>query len=156
MRKEKPNNKWLYIVLAILALLWVLGKTVKAQEIDSFLEPTKIRCTCYIDDGLTASGCKTRYGIMAAKSDLIGKTACVNAVNEDGSIGEFIGYFEILDTGYGRETGEGVSKIKKDKTLGTIEAGLTVDIYMYTLEDAKDWVKKYSDYVYITLVDAEG
>ena len=156
MRKRKPNNIWLYIVVAILTLLWVLGKTVQAAEKDLFLEPTKIRCTCYIDDGLTASGCVTRYGIMAARPDLIGKTACVNAVNEDGSIGEFIGYFEILDTGYGRETGEGKSKILKGKTLGTIEAGLTVDIFMPTMHQAEEWIDTWGDYVFITLVDAEG
>ena len=80
----------------------------------------------------------------------------VNAVNEDGSIGEFIGYQEILDTGYGRETGIGESKILKGKSIGTIEAGETIDFYMPTLHMAEEWVDTYGDYLYIKLVKGVG
>lgn len=119
-------------------------------------DPQKIRCTCYIDNGITASGQYTRPGIIAAKKEWIGCVAELNAVNPDGSIGEFIGYYEILDTGYGIETGYGQSKIKKGKTLGTIESGQSVDVWMPTMHQANEWVSLYGDYVYIKIIRGEG
>lgn len=120
------------------------------------LETSQIRCTCYLDTGYTASGQWTREGIMAGKKEWIGCVAEVNEINEDGSIGDFIGYYEILDTGYGSATGRGKSKIKKGKSLGTIEAGESVDIWMPTMKDAKSWIREHGDYVYITIYEGEG
>ena len=93
---------------------------------------------------------------MAGKTEWIGCVACVNAVAEDGSVGEFIGFYEILDTGYGIETGVGQSKIFKDRTLGTIETGETVDIWQKDMESARAWIDRYSDYVYIKIIDGKG
>ena len=136
-------------------MLLVLNTPVKAEQ-DPFTNPVILRCTCYLDTGTTASGCQTRPNIMAAKKEWIGCVAEVNAINEDGSVGEFIGFFEILDAGYGRETGYGESKILKGKTLGTIETGETVDIWQPTLEAAQDWIKKYGDYVYVKIIKGNG
>ena len=127
-----------------------------AEPSDPFSEPVKIRCTCYIDSGTTASGKETRPGIMAGKPEWIGCVACVNAVNPDGFVGEFIGYYEILDTGYGAETGVGQSKIFSDRTLGTIETGETVDIYQPTMHQAEEWIDQWGDYVYIKLIKGVG
>ena len=66
---------------------------------DPFEELVRIRCTCYVEHGTTATGKKTRYGIVAGKKEWLGYTAELNAVNEDGFIGEFIGFFEFQDTG---------------------------------------------------------
>lgn len=151
--------RWLYVVLLLLLALWLIGKiklVSEAFESDPTVQPVKVRCTCYLDEGVTASGAYTRPMIMAAQPKYIGYTACVNAINEDGSIGEFIGYYEILDTGYGRETGWGESKIKKGKTVGTIEAGETVDIWMPTMHQAEEWIDTYGDYVYVYFIPAEG
>jgi len=129
----------------------------KPLEIADLTDDSQIvRCTCYIDHGTTASGQQTRPGIMAAKREWIGCVACVNAVNPDGSIGEFIGYYEILDTGYGIETGYGESKIKKGRTLGSIESGQSVDIWMPTMHQAEEWVSTYGDYVYVKIIQGEG
>ena len=141
-------------MLAVVMLL-VLNTPVKAEQ-DPLTNPVILRCTCYLDTGTTASGCQTRPNIMAAKKEWIGCVAEVNVINEDGSVGEFIGFFEILDTGYGRETGYGESKILKGKTLGTIETGETVDIWQPTLYAAQDWIKKYGDYVYVKIIKGNG
>jgi 3D (Asp-Asp-Asp) domain-containing protein len=141
-------------ITCILALS--VGSTVNATQASPFDEPMKLRCTCYLDSGITASGKPVRENIMAAKPEWIGCVACVNAVNPDGSIGEFIGLYEITDTGYGRETGQGVSSILKGKTLGTIEAGQTVDIWFPTSHQAEEWTDLYGDYVYIKLVRGVG
>ena len=143
----------------ILVTIYILGlwrMQVEAQKADPFNEPVKVRCTVYLDSGTTASGQTTRPGIMASKPEWIGCVACVNAVNEDGSIGEFIGLYEILDTGYGAETGEGESQILKGRTLGTIETGDTVDIWMPTSHQADEWIDLYGDHVYIKLVRGKG
>lgn len=157
--KRTKQYKWVYVVLLLLACLWLIGKlklVTEAFESDPTLEPVKIRCTCYLDEGITASGCYTRPMIMASQKRYLGYVACVNAVNEDGTIGEFLGYYEILDTGYGRETGWGESYIKKGKSVGTIEAGETVDIWMPTIHQAEEWINLHGDYVYIKLVKSEG
>ena len=154
---RRIDYRWLYITLAVLFVLWLIGKIdLQAKENDPFLEPVKVRCTCYIDSGTTASGCETREGIMASKKEWIGCVACVNAVNEDGSIGDFLGYYEILDTGYGRATGLGESQVKKGKTLGTIETGDTIDIWMPTLHQAEEWIDTNGDYVYIKIIRGDG
>lgn len=109
----------------------------------------KIRCTCYIIKGTTASGHETRAGIIAGKKSDIGKGAALYQINEDGSIGEFIGYFEFLDTGAGIDTdGDG----KGD----SIKKGLSVDVWQPSIKDAKEWIKEYGDYVYIKIIDAKG
>ena len=144
-------------VVAVIIISFVNAKaTADAEEKNEFYEPVKLRCTCYIDQGVTASGKMTRPNIMAGKTEWIGCVACVNAVAEDGSVGEFIGFYEILDTGYGIETGVGQSKIFKDRTLGTIETGETVDIWQKDMESARAWIDRYSDYVYIKIIDGKG
>lgn len=155
MKKIKRYIR-LILIIALMMLSFWLCLYANAEPSDPFNEPVKVRCTCYIDDGITASGQYVRPGIMAGKPEWIGCVACVNAVNPDGSVGEFIGYYEILDTGYGAETGVGQSKIFGDRTLGTIETGETVDIYQPTMHQAEEWVEKYNDYVYIKLVKGVG
>lgn len=73
----------------------------------------------------------------------------LNAINEDGSIGEFIGYFEIRDTGSGMDTdGDG----KGD----SIKNGMSIDVWVNSLVDAYEWRDKYGDYVYIKLIKSDG
>lgn len=109
----------------------------------------KVRATCYCHAGITASGQHTREGIIAAKREWIGKAVALYSCSEGDELGEFIGYFEVLDTGLGIDTdGDG----KGD----SITRGKSIDIYKYTLDDAKAFVKEYGDYVYMKLIDAEG
>ena len=158
MKRDK-TRVFMIIGLTVLAIIWLIGRyqlTVSAEGADPFTEPIKVRATCYCDEGVTASGAETKYGIVASKPEYIGCVVCVNAMNDDGSIGEFIGFFEVLDTGYGRETGVGESNILKGKTLGTIETGETIDFFMPTQHQAEEWIDTYGDYVYIKLVQGVG
>lgn len=160
MRRKIDRTRYLMIAcLIVLALLWLLGKyriVAEAREANPFVEPAKIRATCYCDSGITATGTQTRPGIIASKKEYLGYVACINAVNEDGTVGEFIGFYEVLDTGYGIETGVGESKIKDGRTLGSLETGDSIDIYMPTLHMAEEWIDTYGDYVYVRFVKGEG
>lgn len=147
------------MVLVVLTAIYLIGcwrLNVESREANPFVEPVKVRATCYCDSGQTASGRPVREGIIASKPEYMGYVACINAVNEDGSVGEFIGFYEVLDTGYGKDTGEGESKILKGRTLGTIETGETIDIYMPTMHQVEEWIDTYGDYVYVKFVKGEG
>lgn len=146
------------LTLMTVAILLMSAKSPQAEALagDPFEEPVKIRCTCYLDDGTTASGKQTREGIVASKREWIGYVAELNKVNDDGTIGELIGYYEILDTGYGRETGVGESQVLGGRTLGTIEAGETIDVWMPTSNQAEEWIDAYGDYVYIKIIKGKG
>ena len=116
---------------------------------DPFNEPVKIRCSCYCEHGKTSTGAKTRYGIAAGKKEWLGYVAELNAINPDGSVGEFIGYFEFKDTGAGMDSdGDG----KGD----TIINGQSIDIWINSLPEAYKWRDKYGDYVYIKIVRGKG
>lgn len=109
----------------------------------------KIRATCYCEHGLTYSGSYTREGIIAGRKEDIGDVAAIYAVAEDGGVGEFIGYFEVLDCGAGFDTdGDG----KGDSTI----KGRTIDVFRNNIDGVKSWIKRYGDFVYIKLIEAEG
>lgn len=92
---------------------------------------------------------KTRYGLVAGKKDWMGYTVEINAINEDGSIGEFVGYFEFADTGLGMDSdGDGIGD--------TIREGNSIDVWVNSLKDAYAWRDKYGDYVYIKIIKAKG
>lgn len=95
----------------------------------------------------TASGNETIEGLtVAAKKDWIGLTVVIYNISEDGSVGELIGYYEIQDTGYGKDS-------KKYPGKGTIQTGECIDIYMESRDDAIEWGRRN---VYIQLIDAVG
>lgn len=109
----------------------------------------KIRATCYCEHGLTYSGAYTREGIIAGRKEDIGDVAAIYAVAEDGGVGEFIGYFEVLDCGAGFDTdGDG----KGDSTI----KGKTIDVFRNNIDGVKSWIRRYGDYVYIKLIEAKG
>lgn len=110
-------------------------------------EPLQIQTTAYCQGEVTSTGAKVRYGICAVKPEWVGKTALVYADN-DGSIGELLGIYECLDTGFGGDAdGDGI---------GSIEAGKVIDIYFPTLEKCKEWMALTGGKVYVQLVDAVG
>lgn len=102
--------------------------------------PYKIRCTVYCDHGVTKSGEIVRDGIAAMNDEMLGKTAVIYRYNSDGSIGELIGIYDILDTGSNKY----------------LKAGKRIDIYCEDLELCNAWIKEYGDYVYIQIIDAVG
>lgn len=112
-------------------------KTVGSEN--PYGEPFKIRCTQYTDYGVTKSGQMVREGI-AASSFYYGKTILAYEVDEDGKVGDFIGFYEVLDTGSHRG----------------LKDGSRIDIYVPTDSDVEQWQKEYGDYIYIQVVDGKG
>lgn len=114
-----------------------------------FEEMVKIRCTCYCEHNKTAMGAKTHYGIAAGKKEWLGYVIELNAINPDGSVGQFIGFFELKDTGAGMDTdGDGIGDSIKD--------GQSIDIWLDTLEEAYMWRDTYGDYVYMKIIKGKG
>ena len=135
------------IFAAILAAVVVANSPIRCTAADSELR--EIRCTCYVEPGVTKSGHYTHEGVIAGRKEDLGKVAALYAVAEDGSIGEFIGYFDFYDTGAGIDTdGDG----KGD----SIKKGKSVDVFRENIKAAKKWIKTYGDYVYMQIIDAEG
>lgn len=126
--------------------------------------PIRSQITCYIEAGKkTATGSRKMDGIIAAAPEYIGYVAQVYKVAEDGSLGEFIGYFPVEDTGYGASTGYGQSKLRKGKHLGTIECGITFDFRKPNMTAARGFMKDTytgegttGSEVYIILEGGEG
>ena len=67
----------------------------------------------------------------------------------------FIGYFEVRDTGYGRPLGwkYGASQMRKGSSIGDIEAGLTLDLYFDSKQSCIDWGRRKC---YMKLIKSEG
>jgi len=96
-----------------------------------------------------------REGIAAGKQEWYGK-AVIIYMDDNGKPGEVVGVFEILDTGYGRDTGKGESRVKKGRHLGTIETGQTIDIYRNDYAGCKEIMELTGGKAFYQLVDAEG
>ena len=111
--------------------------------------PQPVRCTCYIEHGITASGIQTRNGIIAGRKEWLGMAAVLYEVKEDGTLGDFIGYYEFCDTGAGIDT-------DNDGIGDTIETGNSVDVWQPNMESARAWIKEHGDYVYMQIVPAVG
>lgn len=109
----------------------------------------KVRCTCYCEDGITYSGHKTRKGVIAGRREDIGDIAALYAINSDGSLGEFIGYFDFYDIGAGIDTdGDGIGD--------SILKGKSVDVFKDNLSEVNEFIKTYGDYVFLKIIEAEG
>lgn len=136
-------KKVIALSLMMAAVVATTPMIAKAQDLK------QIRCTCYIEPGVTRSGHYTHEGVIAGRKEDLGKVAALYAVAEDGSVGEFIGYFDFYDTGSGIDT-------DGDGRGDSIKKGKSVDVFRETMTDAKKWIKTYGDYVYIQYIEAEG
>jgi len=104
-------------------------KKKKKNKIKPSSDAYKVRCTCYIPTGNpTASGIYPHEGIIATNRQHLGESAMLFTLD-----GEFIGYFDSMDTG-GHEG---------------LKNGTRIDVYRDTLDRAYDWVEEYGDYVLI-------
>jgi 3D (Asp-Asp-Asp) domain-containing protein len=123
-----------------------LKKNQKKQKIETEEKQDIIlvESTAYYNYNNTtcSDGTIPTYGTIAGKIEWLGKKAKLYRVAEDGSIGELIGIFTFHDTGYGQSAGCGNSKILKGKTVGTIENGTCIDIFMSTREQCVNYGRK--------------
>lgn len=114
------------------------GTVPPEQRIDS--GPFVVECTAYCDEGITASGKPTVEGqTIAGAREWLGCMAVLYEVDADGSIGDYIGTYQLMDTGYGRD--------------GDIPRGETVDIYMPDYDTCIEWGRRN---VYVQIIDGKG
>ncbi|WP_342756782.1 hypothetical protein [Kineothrix sedimenti] len=123
------------VVLPILCVIYDKPLTAHAED-NPYGAPFKIESTAYCYGEITASGQAVREGIAAGRKEWIGLTAILYK-DDNGKVGDFIGIYEILDTG-------GDERIK---------SGTCIDIYMPDYDDCREWGRKN---VWVQLVDAVG
>lgn len=115
------------------ALLWKMSASA-VEEAGSM--PFQIESTAYYEGEVTASGQKVREGICAGRKEWLGLT-CIVYEDDDGSPGDYIGIYEMLDTGSDRR----------------IREGKCIDIYMPEKETCLEWGRRK---VWVQLVEADG
>lgn len=147
------------ITAAILAAaITVCGPPVTVQA----AHPCLVDTTAYIEGTVCCRGVRPRNGIVAGRPEWYGKGIVVyEAVRDTGGryrIGDILGIFECLDTGYGRSTRDGVqSTVRPDKgSRGTIETGETVDVWRDSYSEAVEWMELTGGKCFIQVVDADG
>lgn len=131
------------LVLVMLLLVLLYSLPVEAAE-PSDLQLMRVTCYTYPPGSITASGSEVREGIVAAKKEWM--NALVILYDTDMN---FIGYFEVKDTGFG---------IDKDcDGVGSIQDGTSLDVFRSSLERCHEWTERYGDYCYVQIItDAEG
>jgi len=142
------TNKVLDYMVTIFAII-VLGIVGIAATVEACDEPFVVNSTAYANPAgnPTYSGRPTVEGrTLAGKTEWIGCVAALYEMNDDGTIGEFIGYREVEDTGYG------VASINVPGK-GTIQTGETVDIF---IEDRQEAIQYGERKIYIQIIDGEG
>lgn len=140
-------------LLLAAAVMWT-SLPVRAQEdaerIRHVEEGQVIRMltTAYHHGSITAAGNYPRRGICAVRKEWVGKTALVWKCTNSDTMGEFLGIWECLDTGFGADSdGDG---------MGSIQEGRVIDMYFPTPEEVREWMEDTGGRVYVQLVDAEG
>ena len=98
--------KGIVIIAGILLLVSLMGLCATASQEDysvdeaDFEQPEyfEVEATAYCDGEVCCRGEIPRWGICAGKPEWYGKIIALYE-SDNGKIGEFIGYFECLDTG---------------------------------------------------------
>lgn len=131
------------LVLVMLLLVLLYSLPVEAAEA-SDLKLMRVTCYTYPPGSITASGSEVREGIVAAKKEWM--NALVILYDTDMN---FIGYFEVLDTGFGID--------KDGNGVGSIQEGTSLDVFRSSLERCHEWTERYGDYCYAKIItDAKG
>ena len=139
------RKRILSVLLVLLMLLLLILYSLPAEASEKY-PVRKMRVTCYTypEGSITESGCEVREGIIAAKKEWM--DALVVLYDTDMN---FIGYFEVKDTGFGID--------KDGDGIGSIQDGTSMDVFRSDLERCHEWVERYGDYCYVQIItDAEG
>lgn len=101
--------------------------------------------TAYTDCGYTKSGQYIREGICAGKEEWLGCVAVIYQRMPDGSIGECLGMYEILDTG-------GTEGLKN---------GSVIDVWQPTQHQCDEFIDKSYENgcegkIYLQIIKGEG
>lgn len=114
---------------------------VSSYEVQGIDDMYQMRATAYILTGTTASGQQTRHGICASGNrEWLGKTVMVYQRTPDNELGEFIGIYEVLDTGCSKHV---------------------IDVWCDGIEEAEAFMRLVESNgcggkIYVQLIDAEG
>ena len=139
------KKRILSVLLVLLMLFLILLYSLPAEASEKY-PVRKMRVTCYTypEGSITASGSEVREGIVAAKKDWMDALVVLHDMDMN-----FIGYFEVKDTGFGID--------KDEDGVGSIQEGTSIDVFRSSLERCYDWIEKYGDYCYVQIItDAEG
>lgn len=124
------------IIVCLLATMGVRADGLDHSEVfeSEEVEFRKMHTTAYCLHGTTATGGTTRPGIAACNTH-VGEIATVYTLD-----GEYLGQFEITDTG---------------KTEG-LKAGKVLDVWFDTYEECKEWMRLTGGKVYVAFTEGEG
>ncbi len=139
------KKKVISVILVIAMLLTVMFYALPVNAAEEYpIKKMRVTCYTYPEGSITASGCEVREGIVAAKKSWM--NALVILYDTDMN---FIGYFEVKDTGFGIDKdGDGV---------GSIQEGTSIDVFRSSLDRCYEWTERYGDYCYVQIIpDAEG
>lgn len=101
---------------------YLLCPFITAQAEEPVLSPANI--TVYNDTGIMRWGQQTRYGVCAGSEEYKDCMIVVYQRLPDGSLGDFIGMFECLDTG---------------GTKG-LNNGTVIDVWKPTMEECQQFI----------------
>ena len=147
--EEMVNSK---LTAGVTSMLSSIDFTAETETIDiseneqivveqSYEEPEpnyiQIESTAYTGDPYCADGTRPRPGVLAGKSEWIGKSVDLYDIDHN-----YIGTYTFHDVGYGRSIGWGNSKLKEGEYLGDIEAGVTIDIFFSTESECNSYGRR--------------
>lgn len=135
--------KGIILSISIAAFAMLAGAACYHQAVLAADKPVRevalvqpMEATAYCQGTIRCDGGVVRTGICAGKKDWYGKVAAIY-LDDNGSQGEFLGYFEILDIG-------GDDRIKE---------GLVLDIY---IPEPSACIEFGRQKVLVVLIDGEG
>ena len=139
---QTMKDKVKFGIIEFLCIVWLLGFAVQAEryvqlhhDIDWARQGfERIDTTCYLITGRTATGTPTHYGVAACNPHL---GECVELYTLEG---EYLGLFEVCDTG---------------SASGLVE-GTSIDIWMPSMEEAQEWMTYTQGQVYAKFIKGEG
>lgn len=141
------------IIAAVLFLVYSKMNVDVAEGAKNIRKQFVVEATAFNDSHLCDGTKPKKNCTLAGKREWLGMTAMLWTVGEGGVPDEFLGYYEFHDVGYGQSTGYGSSKLIKGKSLGTIETGECIDIWMPTEADCEKWGRRK---LVIQILNAKG
>lgn len=147
------------------AMSYILADQDKPQKAGDYLYtekdengrfPQLLETTAYCQGSHGSRGDKMRHGYVAYTPESYGCAIDLYKAEktEDGyKLGEYLGLFEVRDTGFGHETGQGRSSIRPDKkSKGSIEIGKTIDVFHPTYSECVTWMKETEGMVFAVII----
>lgn len=139
---QKVKEILFSVLIAVFAMLAgaacyhqaVLAADKPIAEVAPVQQLMEVTAYCY--GNIRCDGGMVRIGTCAGKKDWYGKVASIY-LDDNGNLGEFLGYFEILDTG-GDER---------------IQNGTVLDIYIPDYDSCIEFGRRK---VVVVLIDGEG